>query len=209
MVEYKDRNSGTEAEIKQGKLSLIDLAGSERASATQNRGIRLIEGANINRSLLTLGNCINALCESNEKGHKVYIPYRDSKLTRILKDSLGGNSRTVMIANISPSATSFEDTSNTLKYANRAKKIKTYVNRNVLNVQYHISNYNEIIKNLKNEVSELRSVLSKKDGYSNINQTPENSIQSNITDYVKKAQTKLSSKSVFMILNSISKKKLI
>ena len=84
-VEYKDKVTGLEAEINIGKLSLIDLAGSERASATQNRGIRLIEGANINRSLLTLGNCINALCEANEKGTKPYIPYRDSKLTRLLK----------------------------------------------------------------------------------------------------------------------------
>lgn len=84
-VEYKDKITGLEVEIKIGKLSLIDLAGSERASATQNRGIRLIEGANINRSLLTLGNCINALCEANEKGTKPYIPYRDSKLTRLLK----------------------------------------------------------------------------------------------------------------------------
>lgn len=84
-VEYKDKASGLDVEIKVGKLSMIDLAGSERASATQNRGIRLIEGANINRSLLTLGNCINALCEANEKGTKPYIPYRDSKLTRLLK----------------------------------------------------------------------------------------------------------------------------
>lgn len=84
-VEHKDKITGLEVEIKIGKLSLIDLAGSERASATQNRGIRLIEGANINRSLLTLGNCINALCEANEKGTKPYIPYRDSKLTRLLK----------------------------------------------------------------------------------------------------------------------------
>lgn len=84
-VEYKDKVTGMDVEIKVGKLSLIDLAGSERASATQNRGIRLIEGANINRSLLTLGNCINALCEANEKGTKPYVPYRDSKLTRLLK----------------------------------------------------------------------------------------------------------------------------
>jgi kinesin family protein 18/19 len=84
-VEYKDKVTGIEAEIRIGKLSLIDLAGSERASATNNRGIRLIEGANINRSLLTLGTCINALCEANEKGTKPHIPYRDSKLTRLLK----------------------------------------------------------------------------------------------------------------------------
>jgi len=88
LVEYKDKVTGTDAEIKIGKLSLIDLAGSERAKETLNKGLRLIEGANINRSLLTLGNCINALCEANEKGTKPYVPYRDSKLTRLLKVNL-------------------------------------------------------------------------------------------------------------------------
>ena len=164
-IEYKDRNSGIDIEIKFSKLSLIDLAGSERASATQNRGIRLIEGANINRSLLTLGNCINALCEASKSGNKKpYIPYRDSKLTRLLKDSLGGNARTVMIANVSPSINTFDDTYNTLKYANRAKNIKTFVTRNVLNAQYHISNYVNIINNLKEEVSKLKQELQMRDG---------------------------------------------
>ena len=159
-IEYKDKNSGINFEIKYSKLSLIDLAGSERASATQNRGMRLIEGANINRSLLTLGNCINALCDANAKGiKKPYIPYRDSKLTRLLKDSLGGNARTVMIANVAPSINTFDDTYNTLKYANRAKNIKTYVSRNVLNAQYHISNYVNIINGLKAEVSKLKNQL--------------------------------------------------
>jgi kinesin family protein 18/19 len=86
IVEHKEKVSGTDAEVRIGKLSMIDLAGSERASATLNRGIRLIEGANINRSLLTLGNCITALSEASEKGNlKAYVPYRDSKLTRLLK----------------------------------------------------------------------------------------------------------------------------
>lgn len=145
ICEHKDRDAGIEAEIRIGKLSLIDLAGSERASKTGNRGIRMIEGANINRSLLALGNCINALHENNSKGQTNYIPFRDSKLTRLLKDSLGGNCRTVMIANISPSNACYEDTHNTLKYANRAKNIKTNVNRNVLNVEYHVSKYTQII----------------------------------------------------------------
>ena len=159
-IEYKEKNSGIDIEIKYSKLSLIDLAGSERASATQNRGIRLIEGANINRSLLTLGNCINALCDASAKGiKKPYVPYRDSKLTRLLKDSLGGNARTVMIANVSPSINTFDDTYNTLKYANRAKNIKTVVTRNVLNAQYHISNYVNIINNLKSEVALLKQQL--------------------------------------------------
>ena len=155
-IEFNELHSGISLEIKNSKLSLIDLAGSERASQTQNRGMRLIEGANINRSLLTLGNCINALCESNLKGVKKYIPYRDSKLTRLLKDSLGGNSRTVMIANVSPAINTFDDTYNTLKYANRAKNIKTVVQRNVVNAQYHISNYVNIINSLKKEIYDLK-----------------------------------------------------
>ena len=118
---------------------MIDLAGSERAANTHNKGLRLIEGANINKSLLALGNCINALSDAVEKGIKnVHIPYRDSKLTRLLKDSLGGNCRTVMISNISPSVHVFEDTLNTLKYSHRAKTIKTSSVRNVLDVNNHV-----------------------------------------------------------------------
>ncbi|KAI8906835.1 kinesin motor domain-containing protein, partial [Gorgonomyces haynaldii] len=103
------------------KLSMIDLAGSERAADTQNRGQRMIEGANINRSLLALGNCINSLVDPTKRSK--YVNYRDSKLTRLLKDSLGGNCRTVMIANISPASSHFEETMNTLKYASRAASI--------------------------------------------------------------------------------------
>ncbi len=93
--------------------------------------MRLIEGANINKSLLKIGNCINALAEKCKKGSKIYIPYRDSKLRRLLKDSLGGNSRTVMIANISPFIYNFDDTYNTLKYIERVKCIKTKVKLNI------------------------------------------------------------------------------
>ncbi|OMJ83915.1 hypothetical protein SteCoe_15075 [Stentor coeruleus] len=162
LIEYKEKNTGIEAEQFSGKLSLIDLAGSERAANTKNRGIRLIEGANINRSLLALGNCINALYEANLKGIKSYIPYRDSKLTRLLKDSLGGNCRTVMIVCISPFTAFYDDTHNTLKYANRAKNIKTSYERNVVNVSYHISKYKDIINELKKEVNELRKVIRNK-----------------------------------------------
>ena len=107
-----------------GKLFLIDLAGSERAQNTQNRGQRLKEGAAINRSLLALGNVINALSSGN-KGR--YVNYRDSKLTRLLKDSLGGNSKTCMIAHVTPSNLSYDETYNTLVYANRAKNITTRI----------------------------------------------------------------------------------
>ena len=151
-VEHKDRAHGTSAEISIAKLSLIDLAGSERAGQTNNRGIRMVEGANINRSLLALGNCINALCDvqgGTSASANPHIPYRDSKLTRLLKDSLGGNCRTVMITNISPAWSAYEDTKNTLKYANRAKAIKTTVKRNVLSVDFHIENYSKIINKLR------------------------------------------------------------
>ncbi len=113
-VEARERLANTSHTVRVGKLSLIDLAGSERASVTENRGLRMIEGANINRSLLALANCINALGEKGKKDN--FVPYRDSKLTRLLKDSLGGHSRTVMIANLSPAEFSFEETHNTLKY---------------------------------------------------------------------------------------------
>lgn len=96
------------------KLSMIDLAGSERAASTKGIGIRFKEGASINKSLLALGNCINKLADGAK-----HIPYRDSNLTRIIKDSLGGNCQTVMIANVSPSSLTYEDTYNTLKYASR------------------------------------------------------------------------------------------
>jgi len=109
-----------------GKLSLIDLAGSERAAQMKNTGQRLVEGANINRSLLALGKCINALSTNPNK----YVPYRESKLTRLLKESLGGNCRTVIIANVSPSWSYYDDTWNTLQYANRAHEITSKVAQN-------------------------------------------------------------------------------
>ena len=123
------------------------MAGSERGTVTENRGLRLREGAKINRSLLALANCINALGEKSKKGF--FVPYRDSKLTRLLKDSLGGNCRTVMIANISPAGGGFEETINTLKYANRAKNIKTKSKVNKNTVSVHVSEYRSIIEDLR------------------------------------------------------------
>ena len=160
VVEVSERGQGATTCIQIGKLSLIDLAGSERASVTNNKGIRLLEGANINRSLLALGNCITALADNANGGKGVFVPYRDSKLTRLLKDSLGGNCRTVMIANVSPSHVNYEDTRNTLKYANRAKNIQTDISVNRTTVTQHISNYNEIITELKSVVYDLKGKLS-------------------------------------------------
>ncbi|PIK33299.1 hypothetical protein BSL78_29887 [Apostichopus japonicus] len=148
-VRQKDRTAGLKADVGLAKMSLIDLAGSERATVTTNRGARFREGANINKSLLALGNCINALADAKRKGH---VPYRNSKLTRLLKDSLGGNCKTVMIAAISPSHLSFEDTYNTLRYANRTKDIKTNLKRNIISVNYHVTKYAKIVDELRAEV---------------------------------------------------------
>jgi kinesin family protein 18/19 len=137
-VAQKDRNADVNEPHTMATLSIIDLAGSERASATKNRGERLLEGANINKSLLALGSCINALCDPRKKNH---VPYRNSKLTRLLKFSLGGNCRTVMIVCVSPSSAHFDETQNTLRYANRAKNIQTKVTRNVYNVNRHVKDF--------------------------------------------------------------------
>ena len=130
------QHRGRRVKIKRSsKLSMIDLAGSERAAETKNSGARLQEGARINRSLLALGNVINALRRGAQKGGKSYVNFRDSKLTRLLKDSLGGNCRTLMLAHCSPTTLSFEETLNTLKYANRARAIKNAVKENLRKVE--------------------------------------------------------------------------
>ncbi|XP_010180404.1 PREDICTED: kinesin-like protein KIF18B, partial [Mesitornis unicolor] len=160
-VKQQDRVCGLSQDLQVAKMSLIDLAGSERASATNARGERLREGANINRSLLALINVINALADAKSK--KAHIPYRDSKLTRLLKDSIGGNCRTIMIAAVSPSVLAYEDTYNTLKYANRAKEIKLSLKSNVLSFDCHISKYPVICEQLKAEKEKKRK--GKSQGY--------------------------------------------
>jgi kinesin family protein 18/19 len=183
--EHKERDSGVEAEVKVGKFSLIDLAGSERAANTNNTGLRMVEGANINRSLLSLGNCITLLYQNSEKKTKNYIPYRDSKLTRLLKDSLGGNSRTVMIANVSPSNSNYDETSNTLKYASRAKNIKTDVKRNVLSVSFHVSKYQSIISNLKKQVAELKDGINHQETSFSMSKSPKKDQDTKVFDQIK------------------------
>lgn len=122
--EYYDEDESMD-DFLTAKLALVDLAGSERLKRTRAEGQRLKEGININKGLLALGNVINALSEG-----KVHVPYRDSKLTRMLQDSLGGNSRTVMIACVSPADVNLDESLNTLRYASRARAIK---NRPVVN----------------------------------------------------------------------------
>ncbi|CAL4144988.1 unnamed protein product, partial [Meganyctiphanes norvegica] len=119
-VEMKNKEG--DDNVISAKFHMVDLAGSERAKKTGATGERFKEGVNINKGLLALGNVISALCEDG--GRRGHIPYRDSKLTRLLQDSLGGNSHTVMIACVSPADSNFEETLSTLRYADRARKIK-------------------------------------------------------------------------------------
>jgi len=132
------------------KLNLVDLAGSERVKKTNAQGLRLEEGIHINKGLLALGNVISALGGENRVGG--HVPYRNSKLTRLLQDSLGGNSRTVMVACVSPADINFDETLNTLKYANRARNIKNkpIVNRDGTTAE---------ILSLRREVAELTAEL--------------------------------------------------
>ncbi|KAL1522454.1 hypothetical protein AB1Y20_017442 [Prymnesium parvum] len=119
-VESCETRADGSTSIRMGKLNLVDLAGSERQSKTQASGDRLKEATKINLSLSALGNCISALVD----GKSTHIPYRDSKLTRLLQDSLGGNTKTVMVANLGPADWNYDETLSTLRYANRAKNIK-------------------------------------------------------------------------------------
>uniref|UniRef100_A0AAQ5Y813 Kinesin family member 13Bb n=1 Tax=Amphiprion ocellaris TaxID=80972 RepID=A0AAQ5Y813_AMPOC len=147
-----DLQSGTSGE-KVSKLSLVDLAGSERAAKTGAAGERLKEGSNINKSLSTLGLVISALAEQGAgKNKSKFVPYRDSVLTWLLKDSLGGNSRTAMVATISPAADNYDETLSTLRYADRAKSI---VNHAVVNEDPNA----RIIRELREEVEKLREQL--------------------------------------------------
>ncbi|KAF7806316.1 kinesin-like protein KIN-8A isoform X2 [Senna tora] len=159
VVEYRVRDGAMNVINRVGKLSLIDLAGSERALATDQRTVRSLEGANINRSLLALSSCINALVEG-----KKHIPYRNSKLTQLLKDSLGGTCNTVMIANISPSHLSFGETQNTLHWADRAKEIRTKAcdtSEDVMAMGETETEQAKLVLELQKENRELRMQLAK------------------------------------------------
>ncbi|KAH9259434.1 hypothetical protein BASA81_002477 [Batrachochytrium salamandrivorans] len=126
----KSEDEAEETEYRISKFHFVDLAGSERAKRTRATGQRLKEGININMGLLALGNVISALGAEEAATMNRFVPYRDSKLTRMLQDSLGGNSRTLMIACVSPADCNFEETLNALRYANRARNIK---NRAIIN----------------------------------------------------------------------------
>ncbi|XP_034392794.1 kinesin-like protein KIF1B isoform X5 [Cyclopterus lumpus] len=138
---------------KVSKISLVDLAGSERADSTGATGTRLKEGANINKSLTTLGKVISALAEVSKKKKKTdFIPYRDSVLTWLLRENLGGNSRTAMVAALSPADINYDETLSTLRYADRAKSIKC-------NAVINEDPNNKLVRDLKDEVARLKELL--------------------------------------------------
>nr|XP_061802000.1 kinesin-like protein KIF3B isoform X3 [Nerophis lumbriciformis] len=155
-VECSELGVDGENHIRVGKLNLVDLAGSERQTKTGAQGERLKEATKINLSLSALGNVISALVD----GRSSHIPYRDSKLTRLLQDSLGGNARTVMVANIGPASYNVEETLTTLRYSNRAKNIK---NKPRVNEDPK----DALLRKFQEEIARLKAQLEKRTGKKN------------------------------------------
>ncbi|KAL1021149.1 hypothetical protein UPYG_G00009420 [Umbra pygmaea] len=173
-IVFTQRKYDSETELsteKVSKVSLVDLAGSERADSTGAKGTRLKEGANINKSLTTLGKVISALAEvdyttskSKKKKKTDFIPYRDSVLTWLLRENLGGNSRTAMVAALSPADINYDETLSTLRYADRAKQIKC-------NAVINEDPNNKLVRELKDEVTRLKELL-RAQGLGDILDTP-------------------------------------
>jgi len=144
-------------QVIMGKLNLVDLAGSERVRVTGATGARLEESKNINKSLSSLGNVIAALTDKQKREH---VPYRDSKITRLLEDSLGGNCKTTMMAMISPAAEGFGESISTLKFATRAKKIKNEARINEdVDQRALLRKYEIELKKLKNQLLQKNTML--------------------------------------------------
>jgi len=148
MIECSDKGPDGQQRVKMGKLNLVDLAGSERQSKTGATGQRLKEATKINLSLSTLGNVISSLVD----GKSTHVPYRNSKLTRLLQDSLGGNAKTLMIANCGPADYNYDETISTLRYANRAKNIKN-------KAQINEDPKDALLRQLQKEMEELKRQL--------------------------------------------------
>uniref|UniRef100_A0A336MQK5 Kinesin-like protein n=1 Tax=Culicoides sonorensis TaxID=179676 RepID=A0A336MQK5_CULSO len=152
MIKIEMCETGESSTVKVGKLNLIDLAGSERQSKTGATADRLKEASKINRALSSLGNVISALAEKSP-----HVPYRDSKLTRLLQDSLGGNSKTIMIANIGPSEYNYNETITTLRYAHRAKTIQNKPVKNEDPQDAKLREYQEEIERLRKLITDRQN----------------------------------------------------
>ncbi|XP_052900960.1 kinesin-like protein KIF19 [Anopheles moucheti] len=189
----------TSSGTKQGRLFMTDLAGSERARKTKNRGKRMQEGAHINRSLLALGNCINALA-----GGARYVNFRDSKLTRLLKEALSGRCKTVMIAHVSPETRHRDETKNTLVYADRANHITTRLQEpTILEVEeavaareaFPVTHYQNLVAELRDEVGRLKMKMMTERPRSGAalqrqQQQKQEKLQSPTEEQIKKAELK-------------------
>uniref|UniRef100_A0A914ZSK0 Kinesin-like protein n=1 Tax=Parascaris univalens TaxID=6257 RepID=A0A914ZSK0_PARUN len=207
-IECSEPGPDGENHIRVGRLNLVDLAGSERQSKTGALGERFKEATKINLSLSALGNVISALVD----GKSCHVPYRDSKLTRLLQDSLGGNSRTVMVANIGPASYNYEETLGTLRYANRAKNIK------------NVPRINEdpkdaLLREFQDEIARLRGILEKRgaggkrkkrekkirigpEGESITEENDDDTDSVSAEDYLKDQQTRLEAEKQAIMANS-------
>jgi len=190
-----------EQHICMGKLNLVDLAGSERQSKTGAVGIRQVEATKINLSLTALGKVISALVSEKEN----HIPYRDSKLTKLLSDSLGGNSKTIMIANVGPSEFNYDETVNTLRYANRAKNIKNTPKINEDPKDAMIRQYQDELNKLKQELAEQMKGVSGKGGVNKI--VDERIIKLENKERLKEMEDKISKEKENIKLRSEEEKK--
>lgn len=186
-IEHIEQDEFGNEHVRVGKLNLVDLAGSERQIKTKAVGQRQKEAIKINLSLSALGNVISALVD----GRSTHVPYRDSKLTRLLQDSLGGNSHTVMLANIGPSAYNYEETLITVRYANRAKNIKNkpHINENPKDAL--LKEFQIEIQRLRKQLEEKRMRKFLKSGTIRSDQSVNNQTESIDTETVKKLQAKI------------------
>ncbi|KAJ3030398.1 UNVERIFIED_CONTAM: Kinesin- protein 12 [Siphonaria sp. JEL0065] len=171
--EYTDENDHQKV-VKRGKISFVDLAGSERVRESRAKGDILTETMNINKSLLTLGNCISALADPKKRtGH---IPYRDSNLTKLLSDSLGGSGLALMIACISPSSVNLQESLKTLRYAARARKIRNRPSLQIAPVGDKVLALRREVNGLRRENAALRAAVEFRGGYN-----PIMDVRSNLT----------------------------
>ncbi|XP_014667335.1 PREDICTED: kinesin-like protein KIF28P [Priapulus caudatus] len=183
-VNQRGRNSAGEYTTKMASLNLVDLAGSERSDVSGTSGDRLKEGSIINQSLSTLGNVIKCLADINKGKQNILVPYRDSVLTKLLKNALGGNSKTAMIATISPADIHYEETLSTLRFANRAKNIKT---KAVVNE----SSTDRLVRALREENDRLRQMLEKANGTPTNTGSDEEEMRRALEEQLKKNQKEM------------------
>ena len=194
-LEIEEKGENGQSRIKSGKLNLVDLAGSERVGKTNATGQTFDEGKKINLSLTALGSVIDALSQNRK-----YVPYKDSKLTRLLADSLGGNTKTVMFANISPASYNYDETLGTLRYASRAKLIKNAPVVNEDPKDALLRKYEEEIKELKEKLANGGNINEILEEVSEVSDGDDNDVEEENKEIIKnfKRKKSLRKKSVYL-----------